>query len=96
MFAVVVMFRVHAGAIPEFLPLVRENAATSLRVEEGCLQFDIATDPDRPEECLLYELYEDKAAFDVHLASDHFRTFDREIADFVCEKAVQTFRNVIQ
>ncbi len=33
----------------------------------------------------LYEIYEDRAAFDSHLASDHFQTFRATVADWLAE-----------
>ena len=44
----------------------------------------------------LYELYDSTEAFDVHLASPHFRAFNEETADLVAEKSVQSYREVCQ
>ena len=33
----------------------------------------------------LYEIYEDRAAFDSHLASDHFQAFRSAVADWLAE-----------
>ena len=94
MYAVVVKFRLERGSAAAFLPLVRENAATSLRSEPGCHVFDVATDPDRPEEVLLYEVYENAAAFALHLETAHFAAFDAQCAGLVAEKEVRTYREV--
>jgi len=92
--AVVVRFRLHPGGAERFMPLMHENAATSLAVEPGCTRFDVLTDPGRPDEVLLYELYDDRAAFDVHLRSAHFRAFDEATSNLVAEKHVELFREV--
>ncbi|MBY6112966.1 antibiotic biosynthesis monooxygenase [Mameliella alba] len=94
MYAVTVRFTLHAGQAEHFLPLMRDNAATSLRVEEGCHRFDVCTDPDQPEAVFLYELYEDAAAFQIHLAAKHFKSFDKATAGMVADKQVACFSEV--
>ena len=96
MFAVTVTFDIAPGQMPRFLPRMQMNAATSLREEEGCHQFDVCTDPDRPDQLFLYELYTDQAAFKAHLASDHYKAFDAEVADLVIAKDVRLFSEVRQ
>lgn len=96
MFAVTVHIRVNKEEIESFLPMMLANARKSLATEEGCLQFDVATDPSRPDEVFLYELYKDAAAFDDHLQQPHFKTFDADTADLIAEKRVVTYSRVTQ
>ena len=96
MFAVVVTFQLHPGRQREFIALAYENAATSLRVEKECHQFDVASDPDRPDEVFLYELYSDAEAFSAHLQAPHFHVFDSAVADMIHSKDVKTYRKVTQ
>jgi len=96
MFAVTVLFRIEEGQMDAFLPLMIDNAQTSLKTEPGCRQFDVCTDPARPQEIFLYEIYDDEAAFKVHLKSAHFLSFDARVADMVAGKTVQTFSQVMQ
>lgn len=96
MFAVIVTFTLKPGAMQAFMPLMTENAATSLSVEPGCHQFDVATDTARPDEVFLYELYTDAGAFEAHLATDHFIAFDAAVADHIATKDVKTYSKVIQ
>lgn len=95
MFAVVVLFRIREGEMASFLPAMRENARVSLAEEEGCHRFDVCTDAGRPDEVFLYELYTDRAAFDAHLASPHFRAFDSQVARMVADKEVRTYGEVV-
>lgn len=44
----------------------------------------------------LCELYDDKAAFDAHLATEHFRIFDRTVSPWVVDKRVTTYAKVEQ
>ncbi|MEM1268119.1 MAG: putative quinol monooxygenase [Pseudomonadota bacterium] len=96
MYAVVVLFRLHPGHEAAFLPLVQENAQASLAKEPECHVFDVLTDPDRPGEVFLYELYTNRAAFEVHLATGHFKSFDVAVADMVAEKRVETWGEVLR
>lgn len=93
-FAVVVTFTVRESEWEPFLTLMQANARTSRAVEPGCQQFDVCTDPDRPQEVFLYEIYDDAAAFEAHLASDHFATFDKATAKMILTKDVRTYQQV--
>ena len=95
-YAVCVTFTVQEDQVDAFLPLMIANARTSLGNEDGCLQFDVLTDPSRPTEVFLYELYEDTSAFQKHLASNHFCTFDAATASMIAGKQVKTYGQVIQ
>jgi len=96
MYAVIVTFNLKSNAMAAFLPLILANAATSRRLEAGCHQFDVCTDPARPYTVLLYELYADRAAFDLHLGSEHFRKFDQAVGPMIASKEVCTFPEVRQ
>jgi quinol monooxygenase YgiN len=81
----------HAGA---FRSAMIENAAASRRDEPGCRQFDVCVAPDDPATIFLYELYDDRAAFDAHVASAHFRTFDARVRDWVARKTVRIYDRI--
>ena len=95
-FAVVVTFRVPADRMAQFLPLIVANARASLRDEPGCHQFDVVTDPARPDEVFLYEVYTDRAAFEAHKQTPHYAVFDTEGARMVADKQVRTYTEVRQ
>ena len=94
MYVVIVDFRLARGATEAFLPLMKRQAQVSLETEAGCRQFDICVDPDDPCAVLLYEIYDDRAAFEAHLASPHFLAFDRDVAAYVANKSVRTMRRL--
>ncbi len=96
MFAVIVTLTLKPDVRERFMPLMRANARASLTREAGCHQFDIASDPARPEEVFLYELYQDPAAFEAHLASTHFQEFDMATTNMVEKKTVKTYSEVTQ
>ena len=96
MFAVVVEFTIKPEHADAFLQLMKENASASLRTEPGCKQFDVATDASRPGEVFLYELYTDAAAFEAHLKTAHFASFDATTIHMIAAKVVKTYDRVTQ
>jgi quinol monooxygenase YgiN len=77
----------HAG---DFGTRIAQQAADSL-TEDGCQRFDVWVDPGNPARIFLYEIYTDRVAFDVHLASPHFKAFDAEVQPWVASKTVETW-----
>jgi len=94
MFAVCVTFEIAAGDMAAFIPLVQRNAQISLANEPGCQRFDVLTEPSRPQEVFLYELYDDAAAFQFHLETAHFRTFDQAVETMIAAKTIRTYTEV--
>lgn len=88
MFAVCVTFELVEGQMDAFWPLMKANAAASLKLEKGCHQFDVCREGDV---VFLYELYTDAAAFDQHLQEPHFRSFDAAVAGMIARKDVSTY-----
>jgi quinol monooxygenase YgiN len=96
MYAVCVTFKLKPDQSDAFMPLMRANARASLQQEAGCHQFDVLSDPAKPDCVFLYELYADRTAFDAHLNSTHFKTFDAVSAAMIAQKDVQTWGEVTQ
>jgi (4S)-4-hydroxy-5-phosphonooxypentane-2,3-dione isomerase len=88
MYVVAVEFIIRPEALAAFMPLMLENARASRTDEPGCRQFDVCVDPKKPERIFLYELYDDRAAFDAHLATPHFKSFDAATAAMFAGKTV--------
>lgn len=88
-FIVAVRFKVRAEHAEAFLARVQRQAADSLAVEEACRRFDVATAPGDGASVFLYEIYDDRAAFDAHLASAHFLAFDGEVGPWLESKTVE-------
>ncbi len=86
---VTVAFEIHPQHRDAFLPLMCANARASRDIEPGCRQFDVCVDPARPDAVFLYEVYQNRAAFDAHLASSHFRRFDEAVREMVAAKTVR-------
>ncbi|MEM6677949.1 MAG: putative quinol monooxygenase [Pseudomonadota bacterium] len=91
MFCVTVRFRTLPEQADRFLRRIRQQAQDSLALEPGCSCFEVWADTARPGEVHLHEIYDDRAAFDAHLESAHFKAFDAEMAALVQEKVVETW-----
>ena len=72
---VLVEFLVKPSFLAQFRDLIATNAKASLEREAGCKRFDVLFDPEEPRRFVLYEIYEDGAAFAEHLASSHYLSF---------------------
>lgn len=74
-FVVIAEFKVSAEKRGEFLDLSRFDSERSLADEVGCHQFDVSTGEETPDTIVFYEIYDDRAAFDVHTKTPHFAVF---------------------
>jgi len=72
---VLVEFLVAPSFVVQFRDLIAANAKASLEREAGCKRFDVLFDPRQQRRFVLYEIYEDEAAFDDHLVSSHYLSF---------------------
>lgn len=90
-FVIVVEFRIHSGKMAAFRRLMDENARASCRDEPGCRRFDVLHSASDPDRILLYEIYDDRAAFDAHVKTGHFAVFNTESAPLVADKVVKEY-----
>ena len=74
-FVVIAEFAVSPEHKQEFLELCAFDSRESEAKEPGCQSFAAHTVEESPEAVILYEVYEDRAAFDAHLATPHYATF---------------------
>ena len=72
MYAIIARFQVKPNHADEVVALLNQAAIPS-RQEPGCHLYIANQDLQDPDRIVMCELYEDEAAFQAHLASDHFR-----------------------
>lgn len=89
-FAITVTFEIDEESLGKFLPLMHENAKASVHDELGCLRFDVLVPEQQstPPIVFLYEVYESRSAFDFHLTSPHFLSFDAATRNMIIAKSV--------
>lgn len=93
MLVVTVFFEMRPENVAEFKQAIFQNAAASLSGEAGRRQFDVCFSGDN-RQCFLYEIYVDQAAFDAHLATAHFREFNRRTQQMVTDKVFNRYELV--
>jgi len=81
-FVVIAEFAVGPEHKQEFLDVCVYDHERSTTDEPGCRQFDVIVSDEAPEAVILYEIYDDKAAFDAHLATPHFTVFMDAVKKF--------------
>ncbi len=87
-FAIVVVFRIKTDFVEAFRQRVLQQATDSVQLEEGCHQFDVLQDEQDNGTIVLYETYQDAAAFKVHRSTPHFDDFNRTVSEWVESKQV--------
>lgn len=88
---IIVDFRLKPGSRSAFRRLVDDNAIASVRDEPGCRRFDVLEPPAESDRVVLYEIYDDRAAFDAHLKTPHFAIFNTASTPHVADKAVTEY-----
>ena len=88
MFVITVKFVIHEEFIEKFKRRILQQAKDSLELEKDCHEFDVCHDPNNKNIVFLYETYTDKNAFDIHLNSKHYQSFNDEVTPWVKEKIV--------
>jgi (4S)-4-hydroxy-5-phosphonooxypentane-2,3-dione isomerase len=88
-FAILVIFKIKPDCMQSFLPRVRQQASDSLRLEEGCKQFDVLLDEGEANTVVLYETYLDAQAFADHCATSHFADFGKTVTPWIESKSLR-------
>jgi (4S)-4-hydroxy-5-phosphonooxypentane-2,3-dione isomerase len=81
--AIVATIEVAQGRRDEFLPLLVAHRARCLKDEPGTLQFEALVPRDDETKVLLYEVYQDDAAFDVHFNGPSITRLRKEAAGMI-------------
>ncbi len=63
--------KVKKSRLAAFTKQFKKHAANCVKIEPGCLAFEVCAEKKDPTKFLLYEVYVDQAALDSHAASKH-------------------------
>jgi quinol monooxygenase YgiN len=88
-----VQIRIQPGNVDSFMEKVLENAAGA-RKEPGCRQFDVVVDPKDPTSVMLYEVYADEKAFEVHQQGAAFKKYVAEAVPLLASRERHFWRRV--
>ena len=94
MYVVSVEFKLHPQHAADFQTAVVINARTSVQDEPGCSQFDVCVAPDDATVIYLYEIYDDRAAFEAHLKTPHYAVFNTQVTPWVASKVIKVYSRV--
>jgi quinol monooxygenase YgiN len=62
---------------------LKEEISTSIRVESGVLTLYAVAAKDHPNQIRIFETYADKAAYETHVQSPHFKKYKSETQGMV-------------
>ncbi|MEZ5937442.1 MAG: putative quinol monooxygenase [Hyphomonadaceae bacterium] len=83
MIGVVARIKVKPGSQADFEAVVKQLVAAVNANEAGCRLYQCFKVQDSEVDYLFMEEYDDVAATEAHRASDHFRTFGRQMGAFM-------------
>ena len=66
---------IEPSQLMQYHAAVKEEMATSVRVEPGVLAIYAVADSENPSKLRFFEIYADEAAFRAHIASPHFKKY---------------------
>lgn len=83
MFALFVTVKIKPGHHDAFMEATMGDAIGSNNDEPGCLRFDVLQDSSDPNTVYLYEVYKDKAAWEVaHRQAPHYLKWRETVGDW--------------
>jgi quinol monooxygenase YgiN len=85
MLALLVDLHIRPETRDAFVAAIKLQAETSLEAELGCERFDVCEDVDDSDHFLLYEVYEDEAAYKAHRETEHFARWTEARTAYVVE-----------
>ena len=62
-----------------------KDLVKSTRLESGCVSYGLYADTENDNILLVFEQWENIDALELHMETDHFKTFDQSIQDFLAE-----------
>jgi (4S)-4-hydroxy-5-phosphonooxypentane-2,3-dione isomerase len=82
------------GQLENYLVAIKEVGAAAIKTEPGCSEFDVTVSQKDPNHLFIFEVYENAAAFDAHLKSDHYKKYAATAKDVVAKREVHSLSSV--
>jgi len=92
-FVLQVAIRIKPENVDAFMKKLDENARNA-RKEAGCKQFEVLVDPNDRTKIMLYEVYNDEAAFETHQQTPHFKKYVAEAVPLLAERVRAVWKRV--
>jgi quinol monooxygenase YgiN len=74
---------IDAGQVAAYRDALKEEIATSIRVEPGVLTLYAVSVKDQPNQIRIFETYKDQAAYEAHLRTPHFKKYKAQTQGMV-------------
>ena len=91
MFVLVVNIRIKPENVERWMKMALENARAA-RKEPGCRQFEVLVDPTDKTKIMLFEIYNDEAAFEAHQQTPHFKKYLAEAVPLLASRERHVYR----
>ena len=92
-FVLQVNIRIKPENVDSFMQKLAANAAAA-RKEAGCKQFEVLQDPQDKTKVMLYEVYVDEKAFEVHQQQPAFKSYMAEAVPLLAARDRAFWRRV--
>ena len=86
--------RIKPENVDAFMRMVIENGKAA-RSEPGCRQFEVLVDPDDRTKVMLFEIYDDQKAFEVHQAGAAFKKYVAEAVPLLASRERQFWKEAL-
>ena len=74
---------IDAVQLPAYEAALKEEIATSIRIEPGVLTLYAVSVKDQPNQIRIFETYKDQTAYESHLQTAHFKKYKAETQGMV-------------
>ena len=92
-FVLQVSIRIKPENVDAFMQKLDENARNA-RKEPGCKQFEVLVDPNDRAKIMLYEVYNDEAAFETHQQTPNFKKYVAEAVPLLADRVRSVWKRV--
>ncbi|MDX1529073.1 MAG: putative quinol monooxygenase [Gammaproteobacteria bacterium] len=82
----VVELEISPDSLKTFVDIVTKHGANSLKIEEGCLRFEVLKPRESENKVILVEMYADDAALDAHWNSDHMAAYRKKVSEMILSR----------
>lgn len=78
-----VKIEVDPEQLDAYIPMLREQMNSAIKLEPGVLQYHVVTEKERPNWFTLIEVYRSREDYQAHLQSPHFLKYKNGTIDMV-------------
>ncbi len=69
--------------VDEFIKISTAHGKHSVKIEPGCISFQVMIPQEEPNKVILVEVYKDNEALDFHWNSDHMAAYLKKTGEMV-------------